>query len=553
MAPLNGGAGGGARAGWIEGAALAMVVLLLLGLGGDVVRASYHGFLHVEVGQAVLEHGLTPENPYHAGAPLRYYTLYPALGVLVGKLGFGPLWGFALLNVLAALLFGPALDALGRAFGLTASARRWAFVAAVFGFNALGWIGLVVASGDLPDGAAPVMRLAPMTFAGTPLGWDQRLQAFLPKFLNVSSFALALPFSLWALAGAIRPAAARPARTGLAAGAALAINPLVGAFGGLLMAVWLAPELARGGWRRRLVWPLAGTLAVLVALPFLLPAFQPAAEGGPEVQVQLGGRPLADWFGPLVLLLAAAAAGWRELERALRWRWAVAALAAGLLLGWAELPWGNEYKMARLGALFWALPAGAGLAALGRRRAWLPWAFLALALPTTALVPGAYLSWAEQSPPLPLAAEGGELRFRPGYAQAIPEAVLAAEAAADPRAALVADPVGLAGQLGGGRVQGHPLAPLLRHPLVVDQLQVHNEGQPDLEFRTRCAAALYAPRSGLDAPALLAELRSRFPGRPLLVLLRDADPGGPAVAAAPGATELVAEGGFSLWRLPPPG
>lgn len=542
----------GRRPGWVEGGALALVVVLLLALGGETVRASYHGFLHVRVGQAVLDHGLIPENPYHAGTPLRYYTLYPALGVLLGKLGLGPLWGFGLLNVLAALLFGPALDALGRAFGLSGDARRWAFVAAVFGFNALGWIGMLVAAGEPLPGAAPVMRLAPLTFAGTPLGWDQRLQAFLPKFLNVSSFALALPFGLWALAGAIRPAAARPVRVALAAAAALALNPLVGGFTGLLMAVWLLPELWRGSGAKRLVWPLAGALALLLALPFLLPALLPAAVGGPRVQVQLGGRPFADWFGPLALLLPVSFLGWPKLAPGLRWRWAVAAVAAGLLLGWAELPWGNQYKMARIGGLLWALPAGAGLAVLAARRRWLPWAFLAVCLPTTGLIPGAYLRWADESPALPLTVEGGKLSFRPESSDAIPPPVLEAEAAAPADAVLLIDPFGLAARLGGGRVQGHPLAPLFRHALAVDLLHVHNEGQPDLELRLRCAAGLYLPDTGLDLASSLGDLRDLFPGRPLLVLVRPDDPGAAEVAAADGAEAAASAGGFTLWMLPPP-
>src|SRR6185295_13936790 len=107
-------------------------------------------------------------------------------------------------NVLAALLVAPSLDALGRACGLSFVARRAAFLAAVLGFNALGWTGLHISWEHAMRGIRhvdpPVFRLMPMCFTEHPWGWDARLQAFLPKFLNVSSFAIALPFALWALA-----------------------------------------------------------------------------------------------------------------------------------------------------------------------------------------------------------------------------------------------------------------------------------------------------------------------------------------------------------------
>ena len=84
------------RVAWAEGALLALAIFFILALGGESVRASYHGYLHTTVGEAVLRDGLLPENPYHAGSPLRYYTLYPTLGVLLGKIGIGPTMGICL-------------------------------------------------------------------------------------------------------------------------------------------------------------------------------------------------------------------------------------------------------------------------------------------------------------------------------------------------------------------------------------------------------------------------------------------------------------------------
>ena len=109
---------------WLEGLLLACLVAGVFVVGGETVRASYHGLLHTAVGEAVWREGFLPENPYHAGESLRYYTLYPWLGVTLGKLFGGPFWGFACLSILAALLFGPAFDALGRSLSLPFGARR---------------------------------------------------------------------------------------------------------------------------------------------------------------------------------------------------------------------------------------------------------------------------------------------------------------------------------------------------------------------------------------------------------------------------------------------
>lgn len=157
----------------LEGLLLAALVALVLAASGEAVRASYHGYLHVSVGEAVLREGLRPENPYHAGVALRYYTLYPLLGVTLGRLGnLGPLWAFVALNVLAALLLPVALDALGRRLRLGFAARRAAFWSMLLGFNGLGWIGYLFSAGD-PFGSAPVYALMPMTFAREAWGFTR--------------------------------------------------------------------------------------------------------------------------------------------------------------------------------------------------------------------------------------------------------------------------------------------------------------------------------------------------------------------------------------------
>lgn len=490
-------------AAWLEGALLALLVLALLALGGEAVRASYHGCLHASVGEAVLRDGLLPENPYHAGTPLRYYTLYPALGVLLGRIAGGPLWGFALLDVLAALLLAPALDALGQRFGLSFGARRAAFLVALLGFNGLGWLGYFVAPGE-PFGAPPVYALMPLTLAHERFGWDARLQAFLPKFLNVSSYALALPFGLWALA------AVRARACWIPLALALALNPIVGGFAGAVLAVWHLAD-RRELWR----WVLAGAAAALAALPFLLPSFVPAPHG-PSLtgNPALGGSRLANLLGPQHLVLLPALLGLALLARRERWLLAVPIVLAAVLVLVGEMPQSNEYKMARLLGLVLALPAGAWIATLGSRGR-IACVLLGLAtLPTMGAVVRAYLTYGE----------------RAHFPAAEPPA---AERAADPRAVVVcATPPELL-RATRGLVQGNPLAPFLHHPLYVDLPQIHNEGQPDLAERLE----------DLESSAL-ERMRARLPTRPFLFLW----PSAPLLEKlrAAGAREL----GQDTWLLP---
>ena len=531
--------GRGRRAPWIEGACLALVVLAVLALGGDAVRASYHGYLHATIGESVLRDGLTPENPYHAGTPLRYYTLYPFLGVLLGRLGFGPLWGFALLNVLAALLLPPALDALGRSLDLPFRARRACFVAAVLGFNGLGWVGLALAP-EAGFGAPPVFTLSPMTFASESFGWDPRLQGFLTKFLNVSSFPLALPFALWTLACFVRP---RPGRAVLPAALALAINPLVGGFAGLCALALLAPELARATWTRRIQWLGAGIAAVALALPFLLPGLQPAPDGPLLTgEVAVARDTWRNLVGPLLLLLVPGMLGVAAMGAGSRWRWcALAGFAAAVVLT-NELPRTEDfellplrgvlYKFARIHALLWAIPAGVW-AARARR---LSPVLALLCVPTVVVVPWAYLAWAAGGGEQPLRLEGGRMAVKPASGPSL----FAAEAEADPRAVVVMPFAWPGAAVAPGLVQGHPVAAALHHPLFVDLPQTHNERLPDLEERLVL----------LDT-ASVASIRAKVPDRPTLWFVDGRTGGLPRALAAAGAQELAREGPLELRALPP--
>ncbi len=533
---------------WIEGVFLAAPVLAILALGGDAARASYHGYLHDAVGEAVLRGGLVPENPYHAGAPLRYYTLYPLLGAALGRIGVGPLWAFALIDVLAALLLPPALDALGRAFGLSFRARRFAFLAAALGFNGLGWLGFLVSSGP-GRGVPPVYALSPMTFAAERFGWDGRLQAFLPKFLNVTSYAIALPPALWALATCARgrtTAIRQLVAVAVLLALSLALNPLVGGLAGLCAALWLAPSAWRDGWSARIRASLALAAAALIALPFLVPALA-RAPSGPSLtgKVALGGSPWPNLLGPIVLLLPFGVAGLRSFSRAARLQFLSAALFAAVLVLLGEMPQGNEYKMSRLSGLLWALPAGAFAAHLSRSRGaarFVPAALALVCVPTTLAVPWAYLGWSARAAPLPLESERGVLVPRDRELRPVFEA----EARADARAVVLVPPTFPGAQASEGLVQGNALAPALHHSLFVDLPQIHNEKLPDLAERLD----LLDEFLGGDAQAL-ERIRAILGGRPLLVLVEDRDEEAVrTLARVAGASRLASGGGGTLWSLP---
>jgi len=562
------------RAPWLEGGLLALVVFAILAVGGETVRASYHGFLHSTVGEAVMRDGLHPENPYHAGTSLRYYLLYPFLGVLLGRTGIGPLWGFALLSVLAAFLFGPALDALGRAFRLSWSARRAAFLAAVLGLNALGWTGFFFAHGAAA-GDPPLYLLRPMTFSSFFFSWDPRIQAFLPKYLNVSSYALAIPFGLWALAEAARvlqaddsPERARPVRALLPAAASLALNPLVGGFAGLCMFFWVAGSLRRLDRGDLLRWLGTGLGAIALSLPLLLPAFQPAP-GGELLTGGLSfrGSPLGNVLGPLLLLLPFGLAGLRCFPRPLLVRFLLAVVLAWFLLVRGGLPWQNEYKLARLGAILWALPAGACLAELVRRRRGrlLAAGLILLSLPTTGAAVWAYLEWGLHAPPLPvMTGPDGRLEPDPSAVPgALPRGILLAERHADPRGVLLLDlrqPGSRSGE--GSLIQGNVLASAFDHPLVVDDVQTLNDGIPDLGRRRDQAYAIWTgtavprtpedPGQPMDRLAALAGLRAALPARPFLVINFDRFLVVTRILEQQaGARPLARDGGYTLWWLPP--
>lgn len=565
---------------WLEGGGLALLLLAVVALGGDSLRTSYHGTLHATLGEAVLREGLTPENPYHAGEPLRYYLLYPALGALLGRTGMGPLWGFALLNLLAGLLLGPALDALGRALGLSFRARRFAFAWTVLGLNGLGWLWASQSGGPLlafrapdgpgsgvPLGAMPLALLQGLAHSPFGMDWDARLQSFLPKFLNVSSFALAIPFTLWSLAFALREGRRALLAAAAHLGAATAINPLAGALAAVMLAARRIGDLRRPARAARELAP-AAALALALALPFLLPVLRGGAAGGEEGGTAIGfaltgDGPLANLVGPLLMLWPLAIAGAFALPRS-RLGFLGGVLALALLLGCAPLPWGNEYKFVRLAALLLALPAGAACDRICRRPAGAAAValLLLLAAPTTWLTLSAYAAW-NAEPVLALTRiEHGRLALDPRFEASFARPLREAEEALPASAPLLADPFLNPSGLQSSVASGHPLGPLLHRPLLVDRPQIHNEHSAGRDARIADWFAFVYGRSmpkqrgdpgePADAAAALQRLRAAVAARPLAVLLDSRASGARVLLERSGAELRARAEGQELWLLPPP-
>lgn len=549
---------------WLEGILLAMLVMVVYSLGGDAVRTSYHGYLHTGLGEGVLRDGLMPENPYHAGTDLHYYTLYPTLGVLLGRLGMGALWGFALLNIFAGALMGPALDAFGKRLGLSFASRRFAFLAMLLGFNGLAYWWTIGAEA-MPDGALPLMVLLDLTRPLEALQWDGRLQSFLPKFLNVSSYALSLPFALFALADNLSKRPKESLRCGILTGITLAINPLVGGFTAILVAAEKLPSLRGGKGAFLRLLPAAG-VALLFAVPFLLPLFAGAPEGEATMAGTfpfIGSGAWANLVGPLLLLWLLGFWGLRVMPAKSR-RPVLYALILASLFSFLSLPWNNEYKFPRMAGILLAIPAGAALgkAWSGGIQKLLPVGLLALCVPTLWATVQAYGAWDGGTSLLMTKVEQGRLAMREeGKISTWPNALAVAEKELPDEAVLLFHPrhPGITGS--GMGAQGNPLVTLLDHPVYVDNPQIHNTSLPDLRLRLDQATAFWegrrwARKMNAETPAFdpgeaLRQIRQTLGARPLAVVSLRYHAESERRLSEAGAELRAEENGVALWLLPP--
>jgi hypothetical protein len=170
-----------------------------------------------------------------------------------------------------------------------------------------------------------------------------------------------------------------------------------------------------------------------------------------------------------------------------------------------------------------------------------PAALALLCVPTTLAVPRAYLGWSARASALPLVPERGVLVPRERGLRPLFDA----EARADPRAVVLVPPTFPGAQAGEGLVQGDALAPALRHPLFVDLPQIHNERIPDLPERLDLLDGALA-----GSGEAIARIRSIVRGRPLLVLVEDADAAFEQTLARAGAARVARGEGAAMWTFP---
>ena len=515
---------------WIEGFILATLVLVVVTLGGESLRVSYHGLLHTTIGEAVLRDGLLPENPYHAGQQLNYYTLYPALGVLLGRLGGGPLWGFALLNIFAALLIGPALDSVGRRLKLDFAARRSAFWCMVLGFNFFGyWLARDVAVPPL--GALPMLILEPTTNFFDLFSWDARLQSFVAKFLNVSSFACSLPLMLFALSNALADTRRSRYMTAVLLGFCVAINPLVGAFSALLV-VFQAMATTGLVLQQLKTWAGLSVISLAIAVPFILPLLlNNSSELASAAALPfVGDGALFNLLGPCLLLIVMAAFSIMRTAATAR-RVLVIAMGLAVLFSFSHLPFNNEYKFPRLLAIFLAIPAGNFVASFSTNifKKALVLLVVALSVPTAFNTVKAYSSWNIKSALSLEESSGGKLvpRADGQGASALPQHILDALADTSKSTVVMMHPRHPgAGSMGLGS-QGNQWAPVLNRVLFVDRLQIHNQSHlSEVRQRLDMSVAVWegkrwpAKENSLAYPAhqALADARQEVAGRQLAVI-----------------------------------
>lgn len=373
------------------GLVIAGAVAALL-FSGSAVRVSHHGLLHASILMGT-ERALPPENPWMGAEPLAYYWVWHAYAAHLGRaLSLAPTQALALTNVWALawmpLAFSFALAPIARcgkrevlgALGALLTLNAWG-----------GWRWLFGASGASPTPQSPSELLAGLrttlipVVEGAPV-FDPRLALGLSKFLNLSSYpcALGLLVAAWfATAHALRNGA-RP-WVGLAAlfyAACALINPLVG-----LPALAIALACA-------LLFPGRPGLRVDLGLPLMLAAipggmwYVSASQHltGAGVGLDLDPSRLLPAAIPVVLLWPLALIALLARLRSARDQRSVAlflganALGFGLAAAWIALPYANEYKFVRLGALAAGSLAGLGLVDAWARGGLLRWSAAALAL-----------------------------------------------------------------------------------------------------------------------------------------------------------------------------
>ena len=284
------------------------------------------GAFHAGVVHA-LARGVSPEDPFLAGLPLRYFWGWHGWAACV--LATVPQIPATLLLASSSVLaFAAALvgvSSLAASLGAEARARGWAIVLLLVGAAPFAW--LTLAGHALVGETRGLAELEPVLAHGG----DLALRALDPGFLHPSlvlpldKFVVVTPFA-WGLAGAfmlVRVLTDALAQANVRAGSAVALTSAAIVFlhpaAGLLLVVASAVALLALAAAGRVTWRAAGValvtcaLGALAALPYL--AHLAPAGGGGATALRFGldarGALSVVWGGLVLLPLA-----WLALRRA---------------------------------------------------------------------------------------------------------------------------------------------------------------------------------------------------------------------------------------------
>jgi hypothetical protein len=403
--------------------------------------ASWHGFLHTAIANRFPAPTWTPENPFFAGEPLRYYWVYHRIGAGLGSLlGMDPLSALRLLALVGLVLLVVTAALLGRRLYGTTGAGIMIGTLALVGLNPLG--PGIAAARHFSKGAQLFEqevggRAVETTFVSNELADQLMSRKLLPSmyfstdwrqgqnvvwFFDISSRGLALGVLMTLLLVLLRPVHRWPHLAGAALLAALlaALNPIVGiaVAGGLGFSYLVLDWRGRGNGAPpgfpHLPVVIALATGVLLAAPTFIQLF---GQGGsatsinPPAMIVLKLINMGLNFGVIaVLVLLALRSSLGELG-GIR----AAAITGALLLfavALVHLEEGNEHNLTNAALVVLAVPAVAALIldrtgqprpqAAATRRLWLTGL---LFLPVTC---GTWLAF-DGRPPLPFTTERGVL------------------------------------------------------------------------------------------------------------------------------------------------
>ncbi len=365
--------------------ALAAAIVSLPVLLDVNCRYYFHGQLHGSIVLWSTIGSLPPDNPQVAGLPLHFYWFTHVMAALLSRDGLvNPLNALAIANFWSLALSFAFLLRLASSLGLRRE-RWWVLAWTCLVLNALGGWRLFT------DGIGEFYR-SEWKAAYSALAWTSgeiRLGSFLDKFIEVNGFPQGVLGVVATLSYASRLRRALSLFNGVAVAGSVALTLLVHPTSGIaaLVACAAIPLATRESPQRLFRTGLAAGAGVIAASPYLL-AITGSGEGA-SLGVAFNGKLLATapiLYAPALPFVMAAILK-RPGPRPAFWVAAGTAIAWLVLLAVVKLPYGNEYKYARLLAVPVALLGVIGTRALPDRagsacRALVP----LLALPATLFI-----------------------------------------------------------------------------------------------------------------------------------------------------------------------